>query len=96
MDCGQNAGSSALGNVGGLRSFLTLGDLKLHLVAFLQAFVPLRTDRAVMYKNIRAIRAANEPVTFRVIEPLHGSFQAFHVPPAFRTPFTGGLRTCPQ
>ena len=92
---GRLATSSNLAYVRRLRSFLTLGDFELHLVTFLQALVSFRTDRAVVNKNIRAICTPDEPVAFRVIEPLNGSFQTFHVPPAFCTPFCGGLKDVP-
>ena len=72
--------SRTLGDVRSLRSLLTLGDLELHLVAFLQALVSLRSDRAVVNEDVRSIGAPNETVAFRVIEPLDGSFQSFHTP----------------
>src|ERR1700758_152259 len=52
----------SLGHVRSLRAFLTFSDFEFHLVAFLQAFIPLGGNRAVMHKNIRAIRAPDEPV----------------------------------
>src|SRR5579862_5447914 len=64
--------------VRGLRSFLAFGDFELHLVAFLQAFVAFRTNRAVVNEHVRSIVPADEPVPFRVVEPLHGSLQTFH------------------
>jgi hypothetical protein len=82
--------SGALRNVCRLRSLLPLGDFELHRIAFLQALVALGGDRAVMYKNIGAIRAPNEPVTLRVIEPLYGAFQTFHVNPLFPHVFQWG------
>jgi hypothetical protein len=86
--------SSCLTDVRRLRSFLTLGDLELYRVAFLQALVSLRGDRAVMNKNVGPIGAADEAVSFGVIEPLDGSFQAFHVPPLSARPLYQGGRTC--
>jgi hypothetical protein len=74
---------SGLSYVGGLRAFLTFGDFELHLVAFLQAFISFRGNRAVVNENIRAIRASDKPVAFGVIEPLYGSFQTFHESPRF-------------
>jgi hypothetical protein len=86
----------SLGYVCRLRSLLAFGDLKLHRVTFLQALVAFGSDCTVMYKDVRAIRSSNEPIAFRVIEPLYGSFQTFHVPPAFCTSLHRGPRTCPQ
>ncbi len=74
---------SSLGYVRCLRAFLALGDFEFYRVAFLQALVSLRGDRAVVNKYVRSIRAPNEPVPFCVIEPLYGSFQPFHVTPRF-------------
>ena len=70
-----------LADVRGLRPLLSFGDFELHRVAFLQAFVSLGCNRAVMNKNVRAIRAPDKAIAFRVIEPLDGSFQAFHAAP---------------
>src|SRR5579864_2986256 len=72
-------------NICRLRAFLALGDLELNLIAFLQALVALGGDRAVVHKHIGPIRATNEPVSFRVIEPLYGSFHTFHKEPLFCT-----------
>jgi len=61
-----------------LRTFLAFGDLELNLIAFLQALIALRGYRAVVHKYVWPISATNEPVSFRVIEPLDGSFQPIH------------------
>src|SRR5271169_2548020 len=79
----------SLAHVRRLRTLLTLGDFELHLVAFLQALVSFGGDCAVVNKYVWPIRATDEPVPLGVIEPLNGSFQAFHVPPTFRTPLKG-------
>src|ERR1700719_3519263 len=87
-----------LGYIRGLRSFLTLGNFELYRIAFLQALVAFGANRAVVDKYVWPIRAADEPVSLGVIEPLHSSFHAFHVkPPSSCTSFRwGNLRTCPQ
>ncbi len=82
----------SLGYVGRLRPLLTFGDFELHLVAFLQALVPLGGNCAVVNKDIGAIRAPDEPVPLGVIEPLDGPFQSFHKPPLFRHVPNGGPR----
>jgi hypothetical protein len=66
-------------DVGRLRTFLTFGDFELNLITFLQALVSLGGDCTVMNENIWPIVASNEPVPFRVIEPLHCTFQAIHL-----------------
>src|ERR1700686_445672 len=80
-----------LGYIRGLRSFLTLGNFELYRIAFLQALVAFGANRAVVNKYVCPIRAADEPVSLGVIEPLHGSFQTFHViPPSSCTSFRWG------
>jgi hypothetical protein len=69
--------------VSSLRSLLPFRDFELHRIAFLQAFVSFRTDSAVMHKNIRAVCTADKSITFRIIEPLHRTFQPFHAKPRF-------------
>src|ERR1700747_1305599 len=44
--------SGGLGYVCGLRALLAFGDFELDFVAFLQAFVALGRDRAVMNKDV--------------------------------------------
>jgi hypothetical protein len=83
---------STLHNISCLRTFLTLRNLELDLVAFLQALVTLRRNRAVVHEHVRAIRASDEAVALGVIEPLHRSFQTFHVTPAFRTSLFKGAQ----
>jgi hypothetical protein len=39
-----------------------------------------------MHEHVGPIRAADEPVSFRVIEPFYGSFHTFHKEPLFCTP----------
>jgi len=41
--------------VRGLRTFLALSHIELNLIAFLQAFVALSGDRAVVHEHIRPI-----------------------------------------
>jgi hypothetical protein len=59
-----------LDNIGGLRAFLPLDDLKFDLIALLQAFVTFTGDGAIMDKYIRSIVAPKETVPLCVIEPL--------------------------
>jgi len=71
----------SLGYICSLRTFLAFSDFKLYLVSLLQAFVAFGTDRAVVNKYVWPICAPDEPVSFRVIEPLYGSFQSIHEEP---------------
>src|SRR5271167_4429489 len=65
-----------------LRTLLTVDNLELDLIAFLQTLISIGVDRAVVHEYIRmTIVAADKAKAFRIIEPLHGSLQ-FH----FRRP----------
>ena len=71
---------SLLGYVLGLGPFLTLDDLKLHVIPFLQALVALRLDGAVVDEYIRAVVPADEPETLCVVKPLYFPFDSRHDP----------------
>jgi hypothetical protein len=75
--------SGDLGYIGRLRPFLSLYDLKLYLVALLQALISFSGDGAVVNEDIRSIVTPEEAVTLRVVEPLDRAFQSFHVRPPF-------------
>ncbi len=47
-------GSTCLGDVGGLRSFLTLNNLEFDLIALSERLETRSTDRAEMDKDVRA------------------------------------------
>jgi hypothetical protein len=66
-----------------LRTFLTIDDVELDLVAFLQALVAIVVDRAIVHEHIRTtILTAYKAKAFRIVEPLYGSFQShFLLPP---------------
>jgi hypothetical protein len=87
--------SGGLGDVGGLRTFSAFGDFELHGIAFLQALVAFGSDGAVMYKNVGAVGAPDESVSFCIIEPLDGAFQTFHVPPLSARLSVGGPKDVP-
>ena len=60
---------------------MTLHNFKFNVIALLEALITFRGNCAVMHKNIGAIVAPDEPITFRVIEPLDRTFHTFHVRP---------------
>jgi hypothetical protein len=95
LETSETLPSSCLADVRRLRSFCAFGDLELYRVAFLQALVSLGCDRAVVNENIGPIGAADETISFGVIEPLDGSFQAFHVPPLSARPLYSGAQDVP-
>src|SRR5258708_17549542 len=57
--------------------FWTLHDLKLYAVSLIQSFESVLYNRAVMYKNIRAVLTPDEPISLGIVKPLD---RAFHVP----------------
>ena len=79
-----------------LRSFLSLHDLELDGIAFLQAFIAFGRNCTVVNKHIGPIITPDKSVTLRVIEPLDGSFQSFHVrpPSTFSFSYRVALRPC--
>jgi hypothetical protein len=66
--------TSEFGYVTGLGTFLALHDLKLYLVAFLQAFIAFGSDGAVVNKNVRAVVTTDEPEAFGIVKPFNCSF----------------------
>lgn len=56
-----------------LRTFLTLGDIHGHLLAFHQRSSSRTINGAEMNENIFAAFLLNETETFLVIEPLHST-----------------------
>ena len=67
--------SGAFAYIGRLRSLLSFGDFELYLITFLQAFITLGRDGAIVNKNVGTVDTSDEPVAFCVIEPL---YRAFH------------------
>lgn len=61
-----------------LRTFLTFSDFELHVVTFLQALIPLRTDSAIVHEHVWPIISTDEPVPLGIVEPFYGSCQTFH------------------
>ena len=88
--------SRRLNDVRRLRSFLSLHDLELDGIAFLKAFIAFGRNCTVVNKYIGPIITPDKSVTLRVIEPLDGSFQSFHVrpPSTFSFSYRVALRPC--
>jgi len=62
----------------GLRTFLSLNDVKFHFVPFFQALVSIELDGAVMNKHVGSVVPADKAITLRVVEPLHFAFVLSH------------------
>lgn len=63
-----------------LRAFLSLDNIELHLVAFLQTFVPIDLDGAVVHENVRSVVPSDESVPFRIVEPFDFASILSHEP----------------
>jgi hypothetical protein len=72
---------SSFGHIRGLRALLPLHNLELDYIALLQTLVAFRSDGAIVDENVGAVFAANEAITFGIIEPFHRSLHTFHEPP---------------
>jgi hypothetical protein len=68
-----------LGHVVGLRTFLALHDLKLHLIAFLKALVAFRLYSAVVDKHVWSTFLTDESKTLSVVKPLYSAFNSRHL-----------------
>lgn len=67
-------------DVGCLRAFGALHNLKLHCVSLLKSAVAIASDSRIMNENIRAIIAPDEAVSFAVVKPFYSSMH-FAFPP---------------
>lgn len=79
----------------GLRTFLALHDLELHLVAFLQALVAFGFYGAVVNENIRTVFLSDESEALCIVEPFHCAFNARHLHYTFPDFFLGRTRSEP-
>lgn len=64
----------------GLGALLPLDNIEFHLVTFLQTFVPIDLDGAVMHEDVRAVVPSDEAVPFRIIEPFDFTCVLSHEP----------------
>ena len=62
----------------GLRSFLALNDVELHVIALLQGFEALQLYRRVVNEDNWPVVTSDESVALGVIEPLHLAFELSH------------------
>ena len=61
-----------------LRSLISLDDVELYIVTFLQTLIPVRLNRRVVYEHIGTIFPSDESESFRIVEPLHLAFMLRH------------------
>jgi len=62
-----------------LQSLGTLGDSEFHRVALVERPESSRLNRRVMYKNVIAGSALNEPIALGVVKPLYRALFFFHL-----------------
>jgi hypothetical protein len=62
-------------DVGGRRSLWPVNNFELNLVALIECLETRSTDGRVVDKNILACFLLNKTETFRLVKPLHCSFQ---------------------
>ena len=62
----------------GLRTFLTLDDVELHIIALFQSFVSIQLNRRVVDKYIWPVFASDESVALGVVKPLDIPFVLSH------------------
>lgn len=65
----------------GLGPFLSLHDLKLNCVAFLERLEPIALDRRIMHKNVSPAVLSDKSVAFAIIEPFNFALKSCHVHP---------------
>jgi len=66
-----------------LRSFLSLNDVELDVIAFFQGFISVQLNRRVMDENIWPVFTSDESVALGVVEPLDLTFELSHrLPPS--------------
>jgi len=65
-------------NCVGLRTFLTLNDVKLHVIAIFQSFVAVQLNCRVVDEHIGTVIAPDESVALGVVEPLDLTFVLSH------------------
>ena len=83
----KTPGLGELSNVGRLRTFLSLDDFKLNLIALLQALIAFAGDGAVMDEHVRPIVAPQETISLCVVKPLYRALYSFHVLSPISTTF---------
>jgi hypothetical protein len=77
---GSSGGSSDLGHIRGLRSFLALNNFELDLIALGEGLETGSAYRAEMHEDIGPTFTRNESESFGVVEPFDRTRDACHLP----------------
>jgi len=78
LSCVVGGCFSQSGNGIRLRSFLTLDNVELNVVALFERFIAIQLDCRVMDENIRPVITSDESVALGVVEPLDFAFELSH------------------
>ena len=62
----------------GLGAFVSLHDVEFDIVAFLEAFIAVGLNRAVVHEHVWTVVAANKSETLGIVKPLHFSLELSH------------------
>lgn len=62
----------------GLRPLAALDNIELHFIALFEAFIAIALDRTVVDEDVGSALAAEEPIAFRIVEPLYRAFILCH------------------
>src|SRR5215212_2018976 len=69
-------------HVRGLRAFLAVGHVELHLLALFEVSVALTGDRGIVHEHVRTTVLQDEAEALLRAEPLHGSCRHWRFPPS--------------
>jgi hypothetical protein len=69
-------------DVGCLRTFGTVGDLELYLIAFVENFVTFPVDGGEVNEDIISLFSGNEPEALLLIKPFDSTFGHYNSPPS--------------
>jgi hypothetical protein len=69
------------GDVRRLRTFWSLGNLKLYFIAFVKDFKSILLNRGIVNEDITSIISGNEPITFLLVKPFNTTFGHYNSPP---------------
>ena len=61
-----------------LRPLISLDDVELYVVPFLQTFISFSLNCSVVYEHIGTIFPSDESEAFRIVEPLYFTFMLRH------------------
>jgi len=70
-------------NIGCLWTFRTIGNLELHLIAFIEGFKPLPLNGRKVHEDVISVVSGNEPIALLLVKPFYTTFGHYNSPPFF-------------